>query len=243
MDISTFEKNKTLNNYFKIDEKCSQVLVNEMVSNSAISHGFARLGIISVKDLLNFSINDLLSVRNIGPVKLNIILGFLDDLQTHKIDLNTLIESQNKKIKYNILIHKDDIFDGHFNCLDKKDKELYQQAYNLLGQDFVQWIQSNPTSARNMQRSLYTFRDKQNIYKTRRKILIHIIKIFPKEIIDSDFNEYISVYTNDELTRKIIESHSRAINSLYNERSIFEIIHSPDFSEIYKFLRWCTKNL
>lgn len=242
MDISVIDKDKSLNNYFKIDDQCRNLLIEEPLFTRCLVSRFHNHKIYNLKDLLNHSINELLHIRDLGPIKLQKILDFLDDLQKQIIVLDVLIESQDKKIKYDILIHKNDIFNGNFNCLDKKDKTRYQQAYNELGKDFVQWISKNPSQARVLQKSLISFRKQQIIFNKRRKIILNLINMMPKSNLDHGLENYITLYTENAAIRNLLELYSEEFDRLMSDKTIFAIIHSKDFTEIYKFLLWCRNN-
>lgn len=242
MDISVIDKDKSLNNYFKIDDQCQYLLIEKPLFTRCLVSHFHNHNIFNLRDLLNHSINELLHIRDLGPIKLRRILEFLDDLQKQKIDLTALILSQKLEINYEAIVYKEEIFNGCFNHLNTTNFALYMNAYNELGKDFVQWIGKNPSQARVLQKSLISFRKQQIIFNKRRNIILSLINMMPKSNLDHGLENYITLYTENAAIRNLLELYSEEFDRLMSDKAIFAIIHSKDFTEIYKFLLWCRNN-
>lgn len=241
MDISALDRKAPLNHYFKLSSKCSQIIIDKPFFSRGIAVGFHNKNVHNLRDLLNISINELLMIRNIGPIRTKEILCFLDDIHTHKVDLDTLIRFQNSAINYDVLSHSDEVFNGHFNKLSKKSRQIYAEAYDMLGKDFVKLIQNNPHEMRSLQHSLLGFRNKQKIYSKRRILLIKVIENIPNQAIDNGLLNYISIYTDNSNTIDSLKAALEDISDLKSDNFIFNTAQSPNFSKIYKYLLWCAK--
>lgn len=136
MDISALDRKAPLNHYFKLSSKCSQIIIDKPFFSRGIAVGFHNKNVHNLRDLLNISINELLMIRNIGPIRTKEILCFLDDIHTHKVDLDTLIRFQNSAINYDVLSHSDEVFNGHFNKLSKK-VDKYTQKHMICSEKIL----------------------------------------------------------------------------------------------------------
>ena len=207
----------------------------------------------TIEDLLNYSFDDLQTLRNFGAKCVKEIDAAIRDLKSKQVIppvakvVTEETQSKNQKATQIIDKYKSDILNGNFLFLyqlDSHDEYLaakkIKEAYDDLGPDFIKTLME---SRRSMKLVLRFIEQESRRYDQSQYIYVQIKKALeqlPNERLLNKIEGFVYAYTRDNRKEEQLLEWIRNNNYVeFKDINTSRGVDSDNYNLIISFIQWC----